>query len=762
MNHKNIISREERASRSPDMPGAISGEKKTVWAKVGEIFSGMSRMSRFLLNRQNRENWRYISRSHLFDASFYLEQYGELNFLFRKIPLIHYMIFGWQESRSPNPFFDIQFYLEDNPGVAQQPVNQLLHYMRHGAGEGRSPNRFFDPVYYRRQYELEDQSAWRIFDHFIVRGVIENYRPNPLFDPRFYAGQYPEYSTTDRHPMLHYQKKGVFAGNYPCREIAELVRKPLISIITPVYNTDEQLLRKCIHSVLFQAYPHWQLCLVDDGSRTVHVRQVLEEYAALDSRIKVSFLEENKGISTASNEAAALATGEYVGFLDHDDELTRDALYEVVKVINAENPDIIYSDEDLVNLESRYLESFQKPDYNAELLLCHNYITHFLVTKRSLFVETGGFSDRFSGAQDYDLFLKLTEKSRKTVHIPKILYHWRAHEASTSVNHQQKLYADEAGRKALAEALVRRKIDGTAERTELKFFYRVQRKSAGRPKISLICGTPGDDESFPSRVKKIVEFTDYADIEFILPGQSEEDGGLVLALSDVDAEVHLLNFTVDMTEVQWRNRAVEEAGGEVLLFFDLSQQPGEGKWLETLLGYTLRSEIGFAGGLIDSAADDILHRGTEPDISNGSWYYYVSFLRDVSVHLNGMHCPQYVQYVPVSLCTIERRKFTDLAGFDERYGVADFATLDLCLRLSEKGLMHVFTPYCRVRSGSDQRRRIGAVDSRIPDLDRELFQRRWFDRLCQGDPYYNRMVPASRGIPDEVFLRWYAGKNPAI
>ena len=188
----------------------------------------------------------------------------------------------------------------------------------------------------------------------------------------------------------------------------------------------------------------------------------------------------------------------------------------------------------------------------------------------------------------------------------------------------------------------------------------------------------------------------------------------------------------------------------------------KGTWLEILLGYALQSEIGFTGGLIDSAADDILHRGTEPDISNGSWSYYVSFLRDVSVHLNGMHCPQYVQYVPAPLCMIERRKFTDFAGFDECYGVADFAALDLCLRLSEKGLMHVFTPYCRVRSGYDLRHRISAVDSRIADLDRELFQHRWFDRLCQGDPFYNRAVPAARGIPEEVFLRWYAGKNSVI
>ena len=574
--YKNKVGSKGEPFRSSEMVVEPSCGKKIAGIKAVEVFSRMSRLGRFFLSHQNFQNYQDVSQTDLFDSSFYLKEYKDLNYFFKKFPLIHYMVFGWREGRRPNAFFDLSFYLEDNPGVARPPVNQLLHYINHGAGEGRSPNRFFDPVYYSSRHGLNDQPNWKSFEQFITRGAVEDYRPDPLFDPHFYREQYPDYGATESYPLLHYQKKGVFEGRYPCKEVAELGIKPLISIITPVYNTDELLLRKCIHSVLYQAYPHWQLCLVDDGSGEDHVRRVLEEYAALDSRIKVSFLENNRGISTASNEAVALATGDYVSFLDHDDELTRDALYEVVRVINAENPDIIYSDEDLVNLESRYLESFHKPDYNAELLLCHNYITHFLVTKRSLFVETGGFSDQFSGAQDYDLFLKLTEKSRKTVHIPKILYHWRAHETSTSVNHQQKLYADEAGRKALAEALVRRKIDGTAERTELKFFYRVQRKSAGRPKISLISGTPGDDEFFPSRVKKIVEFTDYADIEFILPGQSEEGSSLVWTLSKVDAEIHLVNFPADMTEVQWKNRAAEAAGGEVLLFFDLSQQPEEG------------------------------------------------------------------------------------------------------------------------------------------------------------------------------------------
>ena len=591
-------------------------------------------------------------------------------------------------------------------------------------------------------------------------GCRQNLRPNCLFDPVFYSEQYPEYSATYEFPHLHYQEKGVFEGKYPCSEVAALPDKPIISILTPVYNTDELLLRKCIHSVLYQAYPHWELCLVDDCSSKVHVRKVLEEYAALDSRIKVRFMGNNKGIAAASSEAAAMANGEFVGFLDHDDELTLDALYEIVREINEKDPDVIYTDEDLVNLESRYLESFYKPDYNPELLLCHNYITHFLLTRRQCFTETGGLSGEYSGAQDYDLSLKLVEKGNGAIHIPKTLYHWRAHATSTSVNHEQKQYANEAGRKALAAALSRRGIKGEAENTELKFFYRTRHELADKPKISVICSNNRDDKPLAGFIRHILETTDYGNFEILLPGQDDKDVAIIDQLSDTGAEIRLVDVPGEITGPKWRNMAADEAEGEYIVFLNHALQITTREWLKALLEYAGQDATGFAGGRIDSAGSEYQHQGTIPDLNNTSWYYYVSFVRDVSVHLNGMHCPQNVIYVPEMLCMIRRDKFLDAGGYDDSYSTSAFAGLDLCLRLSDRGMAQVFTPYSRAEvKGVALQSYIESCDPIGAESDKRLFAEKWYDRLASGDPYYNMGVLAERKIAKDTFLKWYTGET---
>ncbi len=675
-------------------------------------------------------------------------------------PLVHYLESGFDEQVHPYPFFDMSYYVEDNPSAARQRIPLLYHYIRFGAKEGRSPNRFFDPVYYRKENDLEDKTGWRAFEHYVTRGCNENRRPSRLFDPVFYAENYTEYEETGPYPLLHYQEKGVTAGHYPCQEVADLSNKPVVSILTPVYNTDEHLLRRCIHSVLYQAYPHWELCLVDDGSSETHVRKVLEHYAGLDSRIKIRFMDENRGISAASNEAAAMASGDYLGFLDHDDELTLDALYEVVKVINERDPEVIYTDEDLVNLESRHLESFYKPDYNSELLLCHNYITHFLVTRREYFEAVGGFSVEYSGAQDYDLFLKLMEKSRNVLHIPKILYHWRAHATSTSIHHEQKQYANEAGRKALAEALKRRDIHGMAENTELKFFYRVQRKIADEPLISIIGAGSGHNQSFPDFLKSLLQSTSYSNIEVFLPKYNGEALSSLETIAEGNGKVKLIDCAEGMTETQWKNRAAEAAGGEYLVFLDLTLQVQDKGWLEALLEYAQLEETGLAGGRVDYTDTGFLHQqGTVPDIDNTSWYYYVSFVRDVTLHLNGMHCPQLVQYVEESLCMIRREKFTAHGGYDETFSSSAFASLDLCQRLLQHELTQMFTPYCRFAGNSHSlRQRVESVDNQAAALQKKLFQEKWSARLFQGDPYYNRGVLADKEISNDMFLKWYAGE----
>ena len=291
--------------------------------------------------------------------------------------------------------------------------------------------------------------------------------------------------------------------------------KPVLSIIVPVYNVSSFHLNNCIRSVLYQSYPHWELCLVDDCSSKSHVRPLLEQWVEKDSRIRVAYLQENSGISVASNKAVSLATGEYLAFLDNDDELAAECLSKLVQVINEDNADLYYTDEDLIGEDGTQFRVFYKPDFNSQLLLGHNYITHFVLVRKSLFDKVGGFSSAKDGAQDFDLVLKLSEQAKGIIHIPEVLYHWRASESSTSINHEQKSYADEAGRASVEDALQRRDIQGRVDTTDWKFFYSVRRKLEVFPVISVVI-IHRQDIDFRSWLLQLVQNSSYPAVEFIV------------------------------------------------------------------------------------------------------------------------------------------------------------------------------------------------------------------------------------------------------
>ncbi|MCI5219576.1 MAG: glycosyltransferase, partial [Candidatus Electrothrix sp. LOE2] len=523
----------------------------------------------------------------LFFSTYYAEQYPESTDS-NRTPLAHYLEVGNQARYRPMPFFDMRYYCERNPLVRQEWRFPLLHFRMHGDEEEQLPTPLFDPEFYRTTYQLDEFSYVELFLHYAEKGRRKKYRPSALFDAEFYGATYPE-SLNAFHPLEYYQEQGVLAGHYPCRKVAELPVKPVISILVPVFNTDEGLLRRCIHSVLYQAYPHWELCLVDDGSSAQHIRPLLEEYAAKDRRIKISLAQENTGISLATNKAAELATGAYLAFLDHDDELTLDALYYVAEAINRVDPDALYSDEELIDWKGLCCTKFYKSDYNPELLLCHNYITHFFVTKRSLFQQTGGLSAECAGAQDYDLVLKITEQSRQIHHIRRSLYRWRAVETSTSINHDQKDYADAAGLQALRDAVERRGIRAEVQRGRFNYYYRLQRQVRKTCQVSaLICLS---DDS-PDSSKDSSESGEWLQELFARTGYPHLDCMVLYRGSVKELAVGLPEKLADRisfhpiaekeTEAAAFNRVAEKALGEHLVFLRQGTLPQEKNWLETL------------------------------------------------------------------------------------------------------------------------------------------------------------------------------------
>ncbi len=495
--------------------------------------------------------------------------------------------------------------------------------------------------------------------------------------------------------------------------------------------------------------------MVDDGSTEAHVKQLIKEYVSRDGRIKACFLEENKGISIASNEGAAMATGQYIGFLDHDDELSLNALYEMARSINAHDPDIIYSDEDLINRESRYLDYFFKPDYNAELLLSHNYITHFMITKRSLFESVGGFSKEFDGAQDYDLLLKLTERSKSIHHIDETLYHWRAIEESTSINHAKKEYANAAGEKALKAALKRRKIKATVKPGQFSYYYGVERKLAAHPLVSFIAIIKDVRSNAEDWITRMIRRSTYPNLEFLFLFPDKSNEKVITRIEKIDNRIKSDRFKVAHPLSDVLNQAVKISTGEHLIFIEQNIEPIRQNWIEMLLGYSQESDIGAVGGLVNYNDDPKNKINALPNLKNHTWEYYRDYFQNASRHLNGLFCPQNVLAVSSDLFMIERKLFNAVNGFNEKEMRHVMFDSDFCLRLRDHGVENVYSPACEANCNQ---RIMPAISRDIAKNEVTLFKKRWNKRLTDGDPYYNvKRILHDKKISRNEWLKWFAG-----
>ena len=705
------------------------------------------------------QGWKKGKRPNpFFDPSWYVEKNPAL-LESDQNPLQHYYHIGNKVQQSSMPFFDMRYYCERNPLIRQEWRFPLLHLWMHGDEEEQLPTPLFDPEFYRTTYQLAGLSHIGLFLHYAEEGWRKKYRPSALFDAEFYSVTYPE-SLNAFHPLEYYQEQGVLAGHYPCQEVAELPIKPVISILVPVFNTDEGLLRRCIHSVLYQAYPHWELCLVDDGSPAKHIRALLEEYAAKDRRIKISLSEENTGISLATNKAAELATGEYIAFLDHDDELTLDALYYVVEAINRLDPDALYSDEELIDWKGLRCTKFYKSDYNPELLLCHNYITHFFVTRSLLFRKVGGLSAECTGAQDYDLILKIVEQSKRIHHIRRSLYRWRAAETSTSINHEQKDYADAAGLKALRDAAKRRGMEAEVRRGPLNFYYRLQRQVRETCQVSALICLSDDSPDIPKSgewLKELLARTGYPHLDCMVLHQGSVKELTVGLPQELSGRINFYRIAEKETEAAALNRVAENAIGKHLVFLRQGTLPQEKNWLETLLGSSQTEGCGVVGGVV-AGPEEQLDNLALPDLSDTTCKAFRSLLTEGSVHLNGLHCPQNVIARTFDFCMVERRLFREMQGFDAEIFPEYLYDLDFCLRLRATGVKHVFTPFCKAVGIMSDTRSEGRCSSAEDWLDEKTaFQGRWRSVL-EHNPYYNEnRLLTELEVSREEWLHWIAG-----
>ncbi|RZA30093.1 MAG: glycosyltransferase, partial [Lysobacteraceae bacterium] len=396
--------------------------------------------------------------------------------------------------------------------------------------------------------------------------------------------------------------------------LAGLPRRPLISVVMPTYNTPERWLRKCIQSVRGQAYPHWELCIADDASSKRHVRKVLAEYERLDPRIRVVYRAENGHISDASNSALALAKGEYVALLDHDDELHPMALYEVAKAVN-EHPrwKLMFSDEDKMDEAGRRSSPYFKADWNYDLLLSQNCVSHLGVYDTQLMRDVGGFRKGFEGSQDHDLTLRCVERLEPAQigHIPKVLYHWRMVEGSTARGASEKNYAATAGCRAISEHLQRSGVKADVEVT-MQGYYKVRYALPEPPPlVSLIIPTRDKVELLRMCVESILAKTDYPDYEILVVDNQSSEQSALDYLDGLQSQpgVRVLRYDAPFNFSAINNFAARQARGEVLALVNNDLEINQPGWLRELTSHACREGVGAVGCLLYYPDDTIQHAG---------------------------------------------------------------------------------------------------------------------------------------------------------
>ncbi|WP_405104657.1 glycosyltransferase family 2 protein [Paenibacillus sp. FSL K6-1217] len=527
------------------------------------------------------------------------------------------------------------------------------------------------------------------------------------------------------------------------QSIEELEYKPLISIVVPVYNVEEVWLRKCIDSVRGQFYPNWELCISDDASTKSHIKKVLKEYQEIDPKIKVVFRNLNGHISNSSNSALEIASGEFIALLDHDDELTPDALYENVLLLN-EFPaaDVIYSDEDKISVEGERFSPFFKPDWSPDLLMSQMYTCHLSVYRKSLIDHIGGFRVGYEGSQDFDLMLRVTELTSNIYHIPKILYHWRAIPTSTASNGSTKDYTHVAGLKAIEDAIHRRALDATVESIEgHSNVYLMRYKPTHNPKISIIIPTKNMSSVLRQCLESIFNKTTYANFEVIIVdnGSNETDVFELYrhyeSIEEDRFKVHALDIPFNYSKLN--NFGVEKASGELILLLNNDVEVITGDWLQEMAGQALRKEIGAVGACLYYPDNTIQHGGVILGIGGVAGHSHKYFNSDHTGYYRRLKIVSNYTAVTAACLMLRKDVYNEVNGLEEELQVA-FNDVDLCLKIWSSGYNNVWLPHVKLYHYESKSRGHEDTIEKQERFSKEIawVKNRW-SNLLENDPAYN-------------------------
>jgi len=641
--------------------------------------------------------------------------------------------------------FDDDAYLEINSDVAKAVneknfKNGWEHFVKHGIEEIRKGQRQISskvPLLGELEYvqknedifnSLKDGLITSPFEHFLLFGVLEYTNGSRVLNSSV--------------GMKYFYKEPVMDENIK-KELEGFKKKPLISVVMPVYNVEPQWLERAVESLHKQWYQNWELCIADDKSPN---RETLEYLKTLSSpKVKIKFLEKNLNISGASNEALSMTTGEYVALMDNDDELTVDALYEVLKAINEQDAEFIYSDEDKLEMDDTFSNPHFKPDFAPDMFLSQNYLSHLGVIKKSLIEEVGGWEIGLEGSQDYDLYLKVLEKTTKITHISKVLYHWRKIPGSTAAEYGEKSYAQEAGRQALENAMQRRSIKASVTNGLTAGTYKVNYKIIGEPLVSIIVPFKDKPELLTMCIESILNKSTYKNFEIIgISNNSEEKETFdaMKSLASLDKRIKFYEYNVPFNYSDINNHAVNEyAQGEHVLFLNNDIEVITPEWIEELLMHSQRKEVGVVGAKLFFPDNTIQHAGLvmAPYTSHSVLTMYSRHNKDEYGYVSRAMCINNYSAVTAACMMVKKSLFKHFGGFDSKNLKVAYNDVDFCLTLLENNFNNIFTPYSNLFHYESVSR---GYERELVDIERvekeKFYLKKQHPVFFETDKFYNK------------------------
>lgn len=670
--------------------------------------------------------------------------------------LINELVNTEDEENAVNLAFRVIKQLEDENDLLKNQIGDCYKEINRLNGAILSLNQEINLINYQHQNSNVFKRNWSR-----IKKLLKNLRPSRIKKGLSYLRRegfaatlrrYRASGATNPDPKIAYQN-WILNHEPKYSDLQEQKKKkfeynPLISIVVPTYNTKKQYLEELLDSLEQQTYKNWELCIADGNSDN---KKEIEEIICKNSKIKYVMLDENKNISGNTNEALKLCTGEYIGLLDHDDILAPFCLYEVVKALNEDrSTDVIYSDEDkFTTVNGARFQPHFKPDFSPDYLRSINYITHFFVIKKTLMDKLGGFIDEYNGAQDYDLILRATEIAEKIVHIPKVLYHWRVHENSTAMDVAAKQYVIDAGKKAVEAHIKRMNMPGEVSSLDNKSIYRVRFEVDDEEKISIIIPNKDHVDDLKKCINSILTRSTYSNYEIVVIENNSTHTSIFNYYKKLEKhnKIKVIYYEGDFNYSRINNFAIDSCNGKYLLFLNNDTEVITPEWLEEMVMFARRDDVGAVGAKLLYPNNTIQHAGVVVGLGGVAGHVYPGFPRDAAGYFHRLRLVNDYGAVTGACLMMKKEDFINAGGFDEELAVA-FNDIDLCVKMLRLGKYNVYTPFCELYHYESKSRGLDLEGEKNIRFQGEvkMAKEKWKDVLSKGDPFYSPNLSLDTGL----------------